>query len=921
MTSGAEVTAAQTGTSRAPKRNFATRVFGYDLFISFALGPPPRGTHSYASDLARRLRERDFTVFFSEDEAAPGEQLNSTLLKALYRSRTLVLIANQGTLQEPRWVRQEVEAFRSRHPDRPIIPISVGGALQDATLAEQTRQWLAFDDKIWLDESHDALAEGIASDQMVARLAMVPAGRSSNVKWRWVVGAVVAALVILSGAATWFGIYARKESTIAIAKAREAKARELAAYSTQSLSDDPEKSILLGMQAVNATLRFGQLPVPAAQEALHQALLSFRELLTLKGHNKTVTSVAWSPDGKRLATAGDDDTAKVWDVANGQELLTLRGHNESVSSVAWSPDGKRLATGSWDHTAKVWDATSGQELLTLKGHNANVVSVAWSPDGRRLASISGEDLFRSGISGDHTAKVWDVASGQEVLTLKGHKAAVVSVAWSPDGKRLATGSVDKTAKVWDATSGRQLLTLRIDTTVLDVAWSPDGKRLATMTYDHQANVWDVASGQQLLSLTGYKGIVASFSTSRDFVTSLAWSPDGKRLVTAGDDDTAKVWDVASGQELLTLKGHTGEVGSVAWSPDGRRLATGSWDDTAKVWDMASGQELLTLKGLNVVAWSPDGKRLATGSWDDTAKVWDATSGQELLLLTMRSHNSFVATVAWSPDGKRLATGSDDEDAFRIGGDQTAKVWDAASGQEFLTLKGHTGQVNSVAWSPNGRRLATAWGDHTTKVWDAASGQEVLTLKGPDAAVFSVAWSPDGKRLAIAGNDVTAKVWDAASGQELLTLKGHSHGLVSVAWSPDGKRLATGSVDKTAKVWDASSGKELLTLKGHTREVFSVAWSPDGKRLATGSADQTAKVWDAASGEQLLTLKGHTDVVSSVAWSPDGKRLATGSVDGTVQIYSMDIHDLLKLARSRVTRDLTPDECERYFQSEKCPRLP
>jgi TIR domain len=231
MASGAAVTAAQAGTSRPPKRNFASRIFGYDLFISFALGPPPRGTLSYASDLARRLRERDFTAFFSEDEAAPGEQLDSTLLKALYRSRTLVVVANRGTLQEPRWVRQEVEAFRSRHPDRPIIPISVGGALQSATLAEQTRQWLAFDDKIWLDEPHDAVAQGVASDEMVARLAMVPAGRSSNVKWRWVVRAIVAALVILSGAATWFGIYARKE-------AREAKARELAAYATGSLNDD-----------------------------------------------------------------------------------------------------------------------------------------------------------------------------------------------------------------------------------------------------------------------------------------------------------------------------------------------------------------------------------------------------------------------------------------------------------------------------------------------------------------------------------------------------------------------------------------------------------------------------------------------------------------------------------------------------------
>src|SRR5271166_4731395 len=282
-------------------------------------------------------------------------------------------------------------------------------------------------------------------------------------------------------------------------------------------------------------------------------------------------------------------------------------------------------------------------------------------------------------------------------------------------------------------------------------------------------------------------------------------------------------------------------------------------------------------------------------------------------LTLKGHNGYVLSVAWSPDGKRLATGSDDH---------TAKVWDAASGQEVLTLKGNNGYVYSVAWSPDGKRLATGSLDHTAKVWDAASGQEVLPLKGDTDCVRSVAWSPDGKRLATGSLDQTAKVWDAASGQEVLTLKGHNGSVLSVAWSPDGKRLATGSGDQTAKVWDAASGQEVLTLKGHNGSVLSVAWSPDGKRLATGSLDQTAKVWDAASGQEvLLTLKGHNGSVYSVAWSPDGKRLASASSDRTVQVYAIDVRELLDLARSRVTRDLTPDECKRYFQSETCPPLP
>ena len=239
----------------------------------------------------------------------------------------------------------------------------------------------------------------------------------------------------------------------------------------------------------------------------------------------------------------------------------------------------------------------------------------------------------------------------------------------------------------------------------------------------------------------------------------------------------------------------------------------------------------------------------------------------------------------------------------------------------LTLRGHSDIVWGVAFSPDGKRLATTSADKTAKVWDAESGKELLTLLGHSAAVSGVTFSPDGKRLATASWDKTAKVWDAESGKELLTLRGHSEFVSSVAFSPDGKRLATASGDKTAKVWDAESGRELLTLRGHSDTVWGEAFSPDGKRLATTSADETAKVWDADSGKELLTLPGHSDQVYGVAFSPDGQRLATAGADATVQVYGLDLRVLLKVARSRVTRTLTAEECQRYFQSPVCPPLP
>ena len=400
-----------------------------------------------------------------------------------------------------------------------------------------------------------------------------------------------------------------------------------------------------------------------------------------------------------------------------------------------------------------------------------------------------------------------------------------------------------------------------------VAFSPDGQRILTGSGDNTAKVWNVATGQELFTLTSHS----------DAIKSAAFSPDGLRIVTASADNTAKLWDAINGKELLTLQGHTGPVNSATFSLDGQRVATGSSDKTAKVWDAMSGKELLTFHGhagpVHSGTFSPDGSRIVSGSTDLTARVWDASTGKELLILTGHSDN--VVGAIFSPDGRRIITGSDDH---------TARVWDAASGKEVLTLKGHDGGVWAVAFSRDGQRMLTGSVDNTAKLWDAASGKEILTLKGHASPVQSVAFSPDDLLILTGSADKTAKLWRAISANDPDTFVGHEATVNSAVFSPDGRRIVTGSDDRTARVWDAVSGKELLRLKGHNDVVNSVAFSPDGKTILTGSDDHTAKLWEVVTGKELLTLGGHSNTVMAVAFFPDGQRIITGSEDQTAKVW-------------------------------------
>ncbi len=510
---------------------------------------------------------------------------------------------------------------------------------------------------------------------------------------------------------------------------------------------------------------------------------------------------------------GDDDPRGFewyyWRKLADTALTTFEAHRAPVHSVAVSPDGKWLATGGGDHTAKIWDAATGRELHTLRGHGEKVIRVAFSPNGELLATADNEGNVR----------LWNAAGGKCLGTIKGHTDLVTGVAFSPDGSQIASASHDGTVKLWDVGELKELATLRAHS---------------------------------------------------DQVHAVAFSPDGLRIASASKDKTIKLYDAESGRVLLTLQGHTHEVAAVAFAPDGARLASASLDRTAKVWNATTGECLATLAGhserLFSVAFSPDGARLATASFDQTIRLWDAKTLRPLGLL--KGHGAFVLGIAFHPDSRRL---------FSAGYDHTLRLWSAAADNPTVLDLGSPGKrITEVAFSPSGDRLASVGDDPQIRLWDLSSGQTARTFHGHTRIVWAVAFSPDGKRLASASEDQTMRLWDASTGNPLRTLT-MKLGRPRLAFSPDTQWIAVSCDDHTIVVFDANAAEQQVVLRGHEEMVASLAFSPDGKWLASGSRDQTVRLWEVASGKEVQTFRGHAEGptgVAGVAFSPDGRWLAS-----------------------------------------------
>lgn len=677
-------------------------------------------------------------------------------------------------------------------------------------------------------------------------------------------------------AESWRAEYQKAAANVERAKAQQSQSEFLAEKANAELKGgDAGTALLLALEALpDPSLGVKR---PEIKEARNIAARAHRELLeldVLAGHTRAITSATLSLDGTRLLTTSNDGEARIWTIASASHVR-LQGHAMEVVQGRFTPDGSKAVTISKDATARVWDVANGRELHVLKGHEGQVNSLDLAEDALgRLLILTG--------SADRTARIWLAETGALLATLAGHSKGVTSARFSLGGRLAVTGSRDGTAIVWsiaDLAAVSPALRLEGHTEDINmVAFDAAASKVVTASDDRTARIWSVETGRPLFDKKlGHEGAVMGAVFSGDGSLALTWSRDGQ----------IRAWNAANGDLVRTFRGHDDEIRDLKLCDGGRGFATASLDRTARIWDIAQESPRRILRGheldLTSVGVDRNCRQAATGSSDATARLWRLDTTGELK--TFEGHTEPVHGVAWSHDGRLLASAGG---ILQKGGsDYAVRLWDTATSGRLagpLVLR-HEATVNSVAFSADGARLVTAADDTFAHVYEAHGGTPLRKLGGHTKSVRHASFDRTGKRVVTASRDGGARVFDAETGAVLADKFAERGWANSAVFSPDGTLVAIGYRDNAVGLWHLGTG-QLEMLAGHSSSVMTVAFSHDGGRIASAAADGTVRQWRVKDRDApaLPTLRGHRGTVWSVVFRPDDRHLLTAGQDGTVRIW-------------------------------------